>query len=80
VAVKFRDFSLQPDICKKRRDCSAQATFVGIFLSSGIPQNVSYFFLHAPVMPLGTALQPRFNLSLDVSHDELRHPSLLLIS
>jgi hypothetical protein len=32
------------------------------------------------VMPLGTALQPRFNLSLDLSNDDLRHPSPPLLS
>jgi hypothetical protein len=51
-----------------------------IFLSRGIPQNISYFFLHAPVMPLGTPLQPQLYISLDVTHDELRHHPLLLIS
>ncbi|SPE22117.1 hypothetical protein SBA2_10057 [Acidobacteriia bacterium SbA2] len=80
MATKLRDFSLQPDVLKQRRDHGPQSALGDIFLSSGIPQNISHFFLHAPVMPPGTALQPQLYIRLDVAHDELRHHSLLLIS
>ena len=79
TAAEFQDFSVQSDLGKQRRDCAPQATFGGLFLPDGIPQNVSYFFLHAPLLPLGTALQPRLNLSLDLANDDLRHHSAPLI-
>jgi hypothetical protein len=41
-----------------------------------IAKNLSHLFLHAPAMPLGAALQPRFDCVFEISHYKLRHDCL----
>ena len=56
MSTKFRNIRVQADLRKQGCDFSPQPAHRRIFFLGGVAQNISHFFLHAPAMPLGTAL------------------------
>ena len=69
MSTKLSNLRVQPRLRKQGCDLSSQSAARGILLFGCATHNISHLFLHASAMPAGTALQPCFDLRLDIANN-----------